>query len=343
MKKPAFFTFALLAAFLIFSCASKQVEERPLWADLETIGQVYDSKIYITAIGEGKSELQAVSNSDAELASRFSKSVTAFTESSTHMTEIDGKFAGSEKDLVNIVNVYTEYDISTVNHTRPYFDPDRKQYIVCAWLERKTEFKKYETKLALEKKTYNNLYQQAVSEKDPVKRISLLKPLSEEGEKGDKYLSKLLFARFIYEEGAAPYLLDMEKMANIPSLVLQAKNEIVFYLTETDENKEAVSALSRCLSKAGYASSTKSGTYPVLITLNKNRKVLDEMVIYQPELTVEVILGNENLFYNKTFEKLSSFTETESLIERKMNSVILEDLDKSFIPEFENTLEKLYN
>lgn len=343
MKKPAFFSLLLLIAFFSYSCASKQVQERPLWADLDTIGQVYDPCVYITAIGEGKSELQAVSNSDLELASRFSKSVTAFTESSTHMTELNGKFTGAEKDLVQIVNVYTEYDISTVNHTRPYFDPQRKQYIVCAYLERKTEFKKYETKLALEKKTYNNLYEMALSEKDPLKRINLLKPLSEEGEKGDKYLSKLLFARFIYEEGALTYLKDVEKMAMIPSLLFQAKNEIIFHLVETMENKEAVSALSRCLSKAGYASSNKNGIYPVLITFNKNRKLIDEMVIYEPEISVEVILGNESFIYNKTLKKLTSFIETESLIQKNMNSMILEDLENNFIPEFENTLEKLYN
>ncbi|MCQ2578579.1 MAG: hypothetical protein MJ176_08625 [Treponema sp.] len=343
MKKPVFFTYFFLIAFLVISCASKQVEERPLWADLETVGQVYNPSVYITAIGEGKSEEQAVSKSDAELASRFSKSVTAFTESSTHMTELDGKFTGSEKDLVQIVNVYTEYDISTVNHTRAYFDPVRKQYIVCAYLERKTEFKKYETKLALERKTYSNLFNQAVSEKDPIKKINLLKPLTEDGVNGDKYLSKLLFARFIFEEGASSYLQDLEKMASVPSLILQAKNEIIFYLFETAENKESVSALSRSLAKAGYASSTKNGTYSVIVTLNKNRTVLDEMVLLQPEITVEVLLGKESFYYNKTFEKLTSFIETESLIERKMNSMILDDLEKSFIPEFENTLEKLYN
>ena len=76
MKNKSIFFLIIIFSIVFASCASTK-EERPLWSDESTIGQVYPSEKFIARIGYSNIEKSAAAFADSELSGFFSKKISS--------------------------------------------------------------------------------------------------------------------------------------------------------------------------------------------------------------------------------------------------------------------------
>lgn len=323
--------FLSLSILILVSCASTK-EERPLWADDFTLEQVYPSSKYIARIGYSELEKNSTAYADSELSSYFSRKVKSDVTATQTLSDKKNESA-SDKTLTRTVNVQSVTELFAVNHTKPYFDKQSKKYICCAYINRQEAFASCEPKVQQAQKEFIALYNQAEKENDPFTKIKLLENCKPSAE---NYLSTLDFAHLLYEQGENKYISDRDLIGSIQEKIVNTKMNITMNVTVANDKDGKVSKkVSALLSNEGYVLTNKNYAYSVEVDVEQNKNVYSETVTADPTVAIKITNGKKVFFsYSKTLSHVSGFKEAEALVDKKIYSSIENELENSFIKEF---------
>src|SRR5574344_126855 len=323
-------------SLLLFSCTSTK-ESRPLWADDTTVNSVYPSSEYIARIATSSIESSSAALAESELGKYFSHQVTSETKAYQRISN-DAANTTDDRELVRTVSINSSFKLFAVSHTTPWFDKSAKRYVCCAYIKRDEAWKVYEPVVLQAQKKYLASYNAAVSESDPLKQIALLAKCDAPAE---TYVDTLDLAHALYAEGAAPYEADRNTIASLNEKATAAKLAATMrVVVKNDKDGRIARILSSLLSQQGYVLSSSSFAYVVSAEVQQNKKKFEDSITAYPDITVAINNGAETLFnYSKNFDRVSGFAEAEALVDSRIYSAIEKELNSSFIPEFQSSLQ----
>lgn len=344
MQNKLFLSTVLSAILLLClsGCASKNDNPKPLWASYDTIEGVYPNSAYIARIAASDTKDGAATLAEGELGSYFSHSVRTEVEAREIMTE-----ANVDRSIERTVTIESMHDLFDVHKTQPWFDSEMKQYICCAYINRSNALKLYEGVVRDARNKFRDLYDKATSERDPIKKISLLAACDEPGA---DFLEKLKITRFIYPGKETAFAGDRKLVEGL-ELEKEAcrMNSVMYVSANNDEGGRLVRCLSQIISAEGFivTENRADAVYEVLIDLDFGKFVHGETITAEPGLSVVIRPvvrkgqsgeGSEKLTYKRNLPKQTGFAAAESLINRKIIASAEEELNASLPKEFKRNI-----
>ena len=325
-KTLLFFSF-VLSLFMI-SCASTK-QEAPLWTDEYTIDQAFPKDKYIARVGRAESKAASKAFADAELALFFEHTVEAQTAATTVMKNADGKTEIADRELERSVMIKSSVDLFAVEHTDPWFDKKSKRYLACAYIERTEAWKFYEPKLLSAREEFFNIYNQAMAEKDLIKRIKLLESSKAPARNYDDYI---FFSSALYDLGYKKYKGDLEITGGIEKEIVSARLKATMQLQVTNDNDNRIyRKVSEILGGQGFIFSDKNPAYKVIVNVEPNKNVYSESITADPGISIYITNGTETLLtYSKTVDRVTGFAAAEAFVNKKIYTALEEELDTSF-------------
>lgn len=321
----------LFILIIFSSCISTKIEEKPLWADFNTINKIYPQNEYVVGLAYADSEEIAFVLADANLASYFSKKITSFTKANQIISYQNQNEAVINRD----VKIETQIDLQGIRHTECWFNKKNKKYYVCAYLNRKEYFDFYEIQIINQREKFNSAYNSALSEKSPIKKIEFFNQAKKEGV---EYLKILDFAETLYKEGTAKYIEDKKLIFFIDDKILQTKNNISFNVDSTN-NQSYKKIIENIISENGYLLVNKNYSYSIQIKINENKTEFRDTIVSNPEIEIEIKDKNEIiLLYQKSIDRITSYIDAESYLDLKINNsiknILLNDFSEYFSKKF---------
>lgn len=340
MRKTCFIVFAIfVVTIFIGGCASGKVEERPLWTDSYTVGQVFPSEKYVTGIGKGASRDVAVNLADGNLASYFSREISSSVSAQQIISNDEN--SKNQEELVRNVTVKSQVALAGVNHTDVWFDKKEKQYYCCSYLDRAQAWKNFESTVAQEKSkfySFLNSAQEKKLEKDPFKKIEVLKSAKEQGE---EYQKVILFSEILYKTGCAAYSNDRDVIASIDQKISDTAMSIsmtpVYYM-HIEEPKHYISdsfssIIGKLITDAGFKV-TDEIQYVMNVFILDGKEKVDDVIVSIPEIKIEVKNDSTTyLSYSAVLEKMTVFAEAEKLLDNKIYKAVEKALKEDFGPQ----------
>lgn len=340
MKKPGFIVFALILICVAFmGCKTTKVEERPLWTDAYTVGQVFSSEIYVTGIGKSQTVQTAQSLADGNLASYFARKITSTTSVQQVMSsdDEDGKI---REDLVHDISVKSGIEVSGIKHTDPWFDSKEKIYYVCSYLDRKEAWKNYEPVAKQAKNNFWSFLEAAEKESDPFQKIAVLKNAKKAGE---EYEEVILFSEILYKQGALSYSEDRKVISSLDEKIAsEAMNIVMKVEGETSEDSRYKSVIEKVITGSNFSVSSKNYHYLVTVSVTPNKETYKDTgtIVAVPEYMVEINNSSKTLFkYKKTLDRVTGFLEAEKFLDNKIAKAVESDISGDFADWFKATVK----
>lgn len=335
MKKPVSTVFGVL--FLVFSlagCASTEVEERPLWADAYTVGQVFPSEKYVTGIGRASTQDVAVSLADGNIASFFSREISSHTSAQQIVSSENG--IKPQEELIRNISVKSEVALSGVSHTELWFSKSEKLFYCCAYLDRQKAWQNYESTVAQEKEKFYSFLTAAEKETDPLKKIAILQNAKIEGE---EYQKVILFSELLYKNGCAKYSADRNVIASLEEKIIKIAMNINMNVTFAKNNSNSArnvkSLIENIITDKEYKVSSSNVHYDVIITLDDGKERKDDVIIAIPEISIEIKSKTSTvLTFSRTLPRQTVFAEAEKLLDSKISKALEKILEEEFAPAF---------
>jgi len=324
--------FSLIAA----SCKTTDVESRPLWADSETVNQVFPQEEYVTGIGRAVTAEAAVNLADGNLASYFSREITAVTSAQTNLSSKDEDFG--EESLIRDVTVVSEAVLSGVEHTNPWFDKKSNVWYVCSYLNRKEAWKNYEPVINQNKTAFYSFIESAEKEEDPFKRIAYL---NEAKTAGQNYEKSILFSELLYKKGSTAYSGDRKILASLDEKISSiSKNIAVNVVLAAGTDGQYKSILESIVSNTGFAVSSVKSNYDLIVTVNNNKQKYTDTIVANPEIKIEIKNSSFTFFtWTKTMDRVTGFAEAEALLDTKISRAVEKALRNEFEPVLANVMK----
>lgn len=334
MRKTCFIVFAIfVASIFIGGCASGKVEDRPLWTDSYTVGQVFPSEKYVTGIGKGASRDVAVSLADGNLASYFSREISSSVSAQQVISNAEN--SKNQEELVRNVTVKSEVALAGVNHTDVWFDKKQKEYYCCSYLDRAQAWKNYESTAAQEKSKFYSFLNSAEDkelEKDPFKKIEVLKSAKTQGE---EYQKVILFSEILYKQGCASYSKDRDVIAAVDQKISDTAMNISMTPVYYTNSKHYISnnyssIINKLITDAGFKVDDKN-QYSVNVSVFDGKEKVDDVIVSIPEIKIEIKNDRTTyLSYSTVLEKMTVFAEAEKLLDNKIYKAVEKALKEDF-------------
>ena len=332
---------ALALGLILAGCASKQVEnEVPLWASYDTIEAVYPNSAFIARIGFSANQAGAAALAESELGSYFAHTVHSVVEGSQVMTDSGTKDASVSRKIERTVTLESLNKLFDVKKTPVWFNRQKKQYVCCAYITREEAWKLYEGTVRDARNKFRSFYDNATSERDPLRKISLLTMCQQPAE---DLFDTLEMARLIQPGKESAFATDRRLAEGLELEKEAARINSIFYINVSGAGDEGVK-LSRCLSQivsdAGFIVTSKrsEAVYEMLVELDMGKTVYGETLTAEPGLSISLSNGNK-LSYHKNLPKQSGFTAAQALVERKIVAAAEDEIKASFPSEFNKILK----
>lgn len=327
MKKIiiSFLGFIFLFGLLTGCSTIKNVVQPPLWADSSTANQIFPEEDFITGIGNGSSESIAMAMADGNIASYFSREISSFTTASQKLSNNEN----DEQSLNRQININSRITLFGIEHTKGWFNKQEKTWYVCSYLNRAKSWKIYESNVAQEKEKFYSFYNSAQKEKDPFKKISLLNKAKSEGK---NYSDILTFAELLYKKGCQEYSKDRFVIASIDQKLTEIKLNLKIKVEVSgDLGTQFKKLIEKVLTDNGFLVTNKNYFYTVKAEINSNKSKFPGSIVAEPTVTIHIENTNETLFtLSKTAERISGFSEAESLVDRKINNAVTKIIQENF-------------
>ena len=335
---------ALTLCILLAGCASKQADsEVPLWASYDTIEAVYPNSAFIARIGFAAKADSAAALAESELGSYFSHTVHSLVQGVQVMSDssTDSRQASVSRKIERTVTVESLNKLFDVKKTPVWFNRQKKLYVCCAYITRADAWKLYEGKVIDAKNKFYTFYDKASSEKDPIRKLSLLSMCQQPAE---DFFDTLEMARLILPGKENAYVADRQLAEGLELEKEAARINSIFYINVTGAGDEAT-RLARCLSQivsdSGFIVTSKraEAIYELMVELDMGKTVHGETLTAEPGLSISLKNGGSRLSYQKNLPKQSGFTAAQALVERKIITSAEDEIKASFPSEFEKLLK----
>lgn len=324
----------------IFAVPKKNKKEKiPQWLIADSLSEVFPNSQYIARIGYGNTVDEALIFAEGEIGKYFEHTVESTMQASQSMKSSTLEGTSEERSFNRRTLVSSNTKLFAINHTEPYFDKEKKHYSVCVYIDRNEAWKIYEPKVNQKKEAFRVQFDSADEEPDSLKkilRIEKLLPVAEE------FIDYLDFAAVIYPQSISSYEKDRNCAALIDEMLITARMDAVMKIEVTGDFENRIKrAVSELFTKENYMLSEREYEYIIKVLVEPN-KILhpeeDNIVTANPGITIAISNGSENVFtYTKTLKRISGFNEYT--VDKKIYSNLENELKKSFLEEFTNSLK----
>lgn len=323
MKKSALI--GCLILFFASLCFSSPKNKKPLWADLNTINQIFPSTEYVTGLAQSKNEQTAIALADGNLASYFSREITSITKANQTLSNI----GDDEEKFHREITIKSQINLAGIQHTQVWFNSKTKEYYVCAYLNRKEAFSNYEGNLISSREKFYALFNSAEQEQSPFKKIKLF---VQSKIAGTEYSDALSFAEILYRQGCEQFSKDRIIISGIDEKILQTKLNISMkVLVSGDPKNQYKSSVEKVLSENGYNIQDTGYSYLVDVAINQNKVFYEDTIVATPQVEIRINDKTEIILsFKKDCERISGFKEAELLVDSKINNEIKIAIEKDF-------------
>ena len=334
MRRSLLSKFFLAAGtVLLAGCvATKNVaqEPPPLWASYETLSEVFPPQDYLAQIGFSDTAERAQVQADAALSSYISHTVlvqTAVTES----MRSDGANTEAEKSLVRNVDSTSRAAFVALRHTDAYFDTARRQYAVCAYINRHEAWERLKPKLQTASRTFTTAYQESQREKERFQKILLLHGAQHHA---DDFYQTYALATEILPAKAADF-------ASVDAVIQKAFAESTRLKTETgialnvagDDTGRVRTKLAEIFSAQGFSVGSAGEAYTAHTAVHLGTMEQAGVFVAYPQISVTVAKTNGTTVasWARQLEKVSSYTKAAA--ERMALHAVEQALENSFVTD----------
>lgn len=338
MRKMCVVSFAVLMVSLFIACASTP-GQKPLWADYDTIEAAYPKALYIARIGMASSGAKAGVLAEGELATYFTHTVRSESTAQQKMESAAGETTTDSRMIVREVTVESLMNLFAIHRTTPFFDKDRNQYVCCAYIQREEAWKLYESQLFSSRERFFSFYKPAQNEKDPLKKMLLLKRTEDVAA---EYRGVLDFARLLSPEKESRYAEDRVMMAQLERDKERAMADSVMrVVVSQDDSNRILRCVTELLAQEGFSLTDRKekAVYEVHVVVEQNKALHDDMLTAEPGINVSIRSGAGQIFsYGKTCQRVTGFSAAEALVNKKIYAALEQELRSTFLPELRTAL-----
>lgn len=300
-KKSAQLLFCFLLAIFCISCASTARHEKPLWADSFTISQVFPSERYISSLGYAATKEMAISASDGNLASYFSREISSFIRATQNLSNTDETKESLSREIIIKSNI----ELFGIKHTEPYFDSDNKSYIVCAYISREEAWSILEPKLNIQYSSISKSINQVRNQNGLKAIININKLMSAASNFEELYYMAL----FIFPNRCEKYTNMMEELAELKQMSQILKHEVRIKINiKGDSDERIYTKISSLVTDAGFTICKSGENHIMSVDVDIAEQITGKVQSIYPQISV-VISDRKGIVssFSKSLEKVSAF------------------------------------
>ena len=300
-NKSARLLFCFFVAIFCISCASTSRYEKPLWADSFTISQVLPSERYISSLGYAGTKEMAVSASDGNLASYFSREISSFTRATQNLSNTDETKESLSREIVIKSNI----ELFGIKHTEPYFDSDNKSYIVCAYISREEAWSILEPKLNIQYSSISKSINQVRNLNGLKAIININKLMSAASNFEELYYMAL----FIFPNRCEKYTNLMEELFELNQMSQIIKHEVRIKIDiKGDSGDRIYTKITSLVTDAGFTICKSGENHIMSVDVDIAEQITGNIHSIYPQISV-VISDRKQIVssFSKTLEKVSAF------------------------------------
>lgn len=323
--------------FLLFGCASTGLEKQndaPLWLYSDTIPQIFPNEEFLARTAFADDAESARLRADSELSSFFSAEIQSCAYADETFLNSQDSFGSKTNKIRNLsrqIEVSSHGELVALCHTDVFFDKGRKQFAVCAYINREEAWNLLEPRLRSKSQGLEKAYQKSHGEKERFTKIILLNSVLKES---DEFYSLYFLACGIVPKKA-------ESFSKIDTLIQNAESESLRLKTLTkiliqadgDDKERLKTKLSEIFSKEGFSVGDDGAVYSVNV---KTAFAISEnggIFISYPQISLLVRNADGIVLssWAKQISKISAYTR--EACERMVWGRIEKELESNFIEE----------
>ena len=333
MKKKKIIFSALIFS-ITFSFLSAKAPVEPDW--VQNYRTIYPDSEYLVQRGSAKKAEEAKTDALAQLAYYMQTSVDA-NLTTRFEASVDDKKASEKTNIVNEINVSSNLPLFGVEYTEPYQNKKEKKWYCLAYINREYAWSIYEAEVSKEKNVFLSIYNRAIQENEPVKKIKLLGDALVAGEEFSK---KLLLANILSKVlTQSAFGHEEELLSSIPGQVKQIQLSNPVYIIVNDDNAGVIEAsVRKAFSNLGFITTTeeKNAGYTARADVNYNKAAGTNMVVLNPFMTLSLIGKSGSIYaFNAESERVVAPNDAAAKkiaaknIAEKINQTLEADVKKN--------------
>lgn len=328
----------LFLPLLIISCVSTSTTDVvPAWfLDTES---AFPASQYIAKMADGTSDVQAKNNSMAELASYFSINVNRVMESNEKGAKVNEEASTIIRSYNSTVITTTDLNLFALETTACYYNKANKKWYCVAYISKEKAWSIYEPTILEKEQKFLSLYNYAVEETDPIKKIMLFNYSKNDGQ---EFVNTLYKACILDAERTNKRFGSTRDLVyGIDRKVAEQKKKCRIYLDiKNDKSNIITKEIQEILnSKKLSVITNKTGDfYQMKVTIDFNLTTDDDLYGAKPSILIEFFSGEENLFsysesetnYSLSYDKNKCEQDSLLNLAEKINKNLGKYMDKLF-------------
>ena len=319
---------------ITFSLLAAKAPVEPDW--VQNYRTLSPDSEYLVQRGSGKKAEEAKTDALAQLAYYMQTSVDA-NLTTRFEASVDDKKASEKTNIVNEINVSSNLPLFGVEYTEPYQNKKEKKWYCLAYINREYAWSIYEAEVSKEKNVFLSIYNRAIQENEPVKKIKLL---GDALVAGDAFSKKLLQANILSKAlTQSAFGKEEDLLSSIPGQVKQIQLSNPVYIIVNDDNAGVIEAsVRKAFSNLGFITTTesKNAGYTARANVNYNKAAGTNMVVLNPFMTLSLIGKNGSIYaFNAESERVVAPNDAAAKkiaaknIAEKINQTLEADVKKS--------------
>lgn len=272
--------FSLLITFFL----SAKSNDVPNW--FLNKNSVFPSEIYISGLGEGKTEELAKNDAVSEI-SRYLKTNIKTSVYAKVISESNDNENNFSQKMEEIINISSSATLSELEYTKAYYEKKEKLWYCVAYIKRDDAWNLFLPKIENEKSNFYAAYNNGLLESEPILKYSLF---SMAFDMGKEFQEVLNYARIIHPKNEEKYSNDRETLNNVHNLLLKEKNKCTLFIkTSGDYGNIVKAAITDIFSRTPFVvvGDEFSANYK-LIAIIEDNKIGTNPISISPSANIEI-------------------------------------------------------
>ena len=312
MKNPIIISFVFLVS-LLFPFYSEELLNNPA---------------YIAQTGYGETKEIAENNALSAISKFFQTSISVSTKEQTVITE-----SKSESKISEEVFVKSQTELFAVRYTKAKFDRKQKLYEVTAYINRDEAWRIYEPKLKELSDSFESLYITAISQDDPLLKISWLsKAFDNANENGLQ--KKLDFAQALNPTESENFSITRTHFSEIePMISTLAGKCSINTICDVGVDENISKSANEVFSKIGILVVKENPDYLCVLKITENSQPLPAGTFFSPIISMDIRRSEKILFsWNRQLKKIGA--KNEKVARQRAYSLISQTISDLLKNEF---------
>ncbi|MBQ9239340.1 MAG: hypothetical protein IJ191_08540 [Treponema sp.] len=310
--------------------AAAKKSQPPKWIVSDTLEAVYSSEAYISAIGWGMSQEEALVSADAGIGRYFQQSVNSLIVATQNAKNTSGVTASNERELQRQIVITSTAKLFAIQHTNPWYEESSQRYAVCAYIERKEAWKMYEPYLKTKVETFLGLYTNAKNQSDDFLSVILYS-------KADQYAQSnnladiIMFGHALYPHGALYYNNVLENISLLPADIQRRATACsIVLICHADCDGLVSAAVSERFEELQFSVVQYETHYCCHILVAENKQELAAGIFYTPSVQITVQKEGDVLYsYSKTVPRTGA--RNTIVAQQRAYKALVQEIRASFL------------